>query len=203
MLYSNDANSAHRSSVIDSLEAIRREGGILAFFYCDFRNARSASASEALRSTLSQLLCQLRDHAIDPGSLIDDLVDAKKRGGATRNNTKELAGFASRTARLFMKKPLVVVDALDECKDIETLLEGLNTLKEYVQLFMTSRPLPVIKDGLSGVPLVSMDDMTEKLSADIALHVTRELDARRRLRALGPELKMEIRSVLCHKADGM
>lgn len=102
-----------------------------------------------------------------------------------------------------MKKPLVVVDALDECKDIETLLEGLNTLKEYVQLFMTSRPLPVIKDGLSGVPLVSMDDMTEKLSADIALHVTRELYARRRLRALGPELKMEIRSVLCHKADGM
>ena len=149
------------------------------------------------------MLCQLRDHAIDPGSLFDDLVDAKKRGGATRNNTKELAGFASRTARLFMKKPLVVVDALDECKDIETLLEGLNTLKEYVQLFMTSRPLPVIKDGLSGVPLVSMDDMTEKLSADIALHVTRELDARRRLRALGPELKMEIRSVLCHKADGM
>ena len=102
-----------------------------------------------------------------------------------------------------MKKPLVVVDALDECKSYETLLEGLNILKGYVQLFMTSRPLSVIKDSLSGVPLVSMDDMAENLSADIALHVTRELDARRRLRVLGPEIKMEIRSVLCYKADGM
>ena len=202
-MYPNDANSARRSCVIDSLEKIRREGGILAFFYCDFRNARSTSASEALCSILSQLLRQLRENGVDPGSLIDDLVDAKKRGGAMRNNTKGLAEIASRTARLFMKKPLVVVDALDECKGLETLLEGLNILRGYVQLFMTSRPLPVIKDGLSGIPLVSMDVMAEKLSADIALHVTRELDARRRLRVLGPEIKMEIRSVLCCKADGM
>ncbi|KAF8556919.1 ankyrin [Imleria badia] len=191
------------SSVINSLEKVQREGGILAFFYCDFRNERSTSASEAFRSILSQLLHQFRESAVDPGSLIDDLVDAKKRGGATRNNTKELAGFASRTAKLFVDKPLVVVDALDECKDVETLLEGLNALMGYAQLFTTSRPLPVIKDGLSGVPLVSMDDMGESLSADIALHVTRELDARRRLRVLGSAIKTEIHSVLCEKADGM
>lgn len=110
--------------------------------------------------------------------MIDDLVNAKKRGGATRNNIKQLAGLVSRTARLFVKKPLVVVDALDECKDVETLLEGLNALRGCAQLFMTSRPLPAIKDGLSGVPFVSVDDMAEKSLADIALHVTRELDAR-------------------------
>lgn len=49
---------------------------------------------------------------------MDDLVNAKQRGGATRSNTEELVTFASRTARLFCKKPLVVVDALDECKDV-------------------------------------------------------------------------------------
>ncbi|KAF8126505.1 hypothetical protein EV363DRAFT_1268265 [Boletus edulis] len=191
------------SSVVDSLEGIRRVGGTLAYFYCDFRNERSTSASEALRSILSQLLHQIRGTTINPGSLIDDLVDAKKRGGATRNNIKQLAEFACRTAKLFMKRPLVVVDALDECKDIEILLKGLNVLKGHVQLFMTSRPLPVIKDGLSGIPFISMDDMAEKLSADIALHVSRELDARRRLRVLDPVIKVEIHSVLCHKADGM
>ena len=156
-----------------------------------------------MRSIFSQLLHRLREGAVDPGALIDDLVDAKKRGGATRNNTKELAGFVSRTAKLFMEKPLVVVDALDECKDVETLLQGLNVIKGHVQLFMTSRPLPVIKDGLTGVPFLSMDDVAENLSADIALHVTRELDARRRLRVLDPVIKMEIRSVLCQKADRM
>lgn len=156
-----------------------------------------------MRSILSQLLHQLHKSAVDPGSLISDLVNAKKRGGATRNNIKELADFVSRTAKLFVKKPLVVVDALDECKDVGTLLEGLNVLKGYAQLFMTSRPLLAIKDGLSGVSFVSIDDMAEKSLADIALHVTRELDACRRLRLLGSEIKMEIHSVLCHKADGM
>ena len=193
----------HRSSVIDSLEKTRREGVVLAFFYCDFRNERSTSSSEALRSILSQLLRQLHESDVDPGSLIDDLIGVKKRRGATRNNTKELAGFVSRTARLFIKKPLVAVDALDECRDVETLLAGLDALKGCVRLFMTSRPLQVIKDSLSGIPLVSMDDMVEEVSADIALHVTRELDARRRLRVLGTEIKTKIRSVLCDKANGM
>ena len=206
MLYSNGTKPTRRSSVVDSLEKIRqREGEVLAFFYCDFRNERSTSASEALRSILSQLLHQLRKIDVDPGSLIDDLIDAKKRGGATRDNTKELAGFASRTARLFIKKPLVVVDALDECRDVETLLGGLHALKGlgYVQLFVTSRPLQVIKDCLSGVPLVLMEDMAKELSADIALHVTRELDASRRLRVLKANIKTEIRFALCNKANGM
>ena len=131
-----------------------------------------------MRSILSQLLHQLRGSDVDTGRLIDDLIHAEKRGGAARDNTKELAGFASRTARLCIKKPLVVVDALDECRDIEILLGGLNALLGCVRLFITSRPLQVIKDSLSGVPLVSMDDMAEKLSADIALHVTREVDSR-------------------------
>lgn len=197
------ADFTHRSSVIDSLEKVRREGEILAFFYYDFRNEHSTSASDALRSILSQLLHRLGECAIDPGSLINDLVDAKKRGGATRRNTKELAGFASRTAKLFVKNPLIVVDALDECKDIEALLEGLDALKDCTQVFMTSRPLPIIKDSLSGVPFISMDEMAENLSADIALHVTRELDARWKLRLLEPVHKMKIQSVLCRKADGM
>ena len=205
MLHSNDTKCTRRSSVINSLEKIRRDGVILAFFYCDFQTERSTIASEALRSILSQLLHQLHESDVDPGSLINDLIDAKKRGGATRDNTKELAEFTSRTARLFIKKPLVVVDALDECRDVETLLRGLNALKGSVQLFMTGRPLQVIKDCLSGVPLVSMDDsdMAKELSADIALHVTQELDSRRRLRVLEAEIKTEICSILCAEANGM
>ena len=188
--------------MIESLEK-SSEDEPLVFFYCDFRNERSTSASEAMRSILSQLLRQLRDSAADPEGLIDDLVKAKERGGATRNSTKELAGLASRAAGLFNWYPLVVVDALDECKNVETLLEGLVYLKEHARLLVTSRPLQVIKDGLLGLPCVSMDDMAEELLADIELHVIRELDARRRLRQLDIDLKIEIRSVVCSKADGM
>ncbi|KAF8133986.1 ankyrin repeat-containing domain protein [Boletus edulis] len=76
-------------------------------------------------------------------------------------------------------------------------------IKDYVRLFVASRPLHIIVDLLSDLPFVSMEDMADELSADIELHVTRELDARPRLRDLDSGFKMEIRSVLCDKADGM
>ncbi|KAF8549090.1 hypothetical protein OG21DRAFT_639548 [Imleria badia] len=193
------------SSVIDSLEKSRGKREVLAFFHCDFRNERSTSAAEVMRSILSQLLCQLRDTDLDLGSLINDLVTAKERGGATRDSAKQLATFASRTAMLSSQTPSVVVDALDECicRDIEALLEGLVVLEGHARLFVTSRPLQVIKDGISGHTFVSLDDMAQEVSADIGLHVARKLDACRRLRKLDSEFKTKIMSVLCHRADGM
>ena len=156
-----------------------------------------------MRSLLSQVLRQFHDGAIGLGKLLEDLVKAKRRGGATRSSAKKLAEFATRAARLSTWQPLVVVDALDECEDVETLLKALVVLGEHARLFVTSRPLQVIKDGISGLPFISMDDMEEELSADIELHVTRELDARRRLRKLDVGFKSQIRSDLCRKADGM
>ncbi|KAH0833905.1 hypothetical protein J3R83DRAFT_11089 [Lanmaoa asiatica] len=192
------------SSVIDSLSTSRREGEILAFFYCDFRNDRSTSSAEFIRSILSQLLRELRGSAVNPGSLIEELIKAKERGGSTLNNAKKLTEFASRAAGLSSKKPLVIVDALDECKDVQALLQTLMVLKSHVWLFATGRPLHIIMGDLSGLPFISMDDdMADKVSVDIGLHVIRELDARHRLRDLDAELKSKIPSVLCKKAGGM
>ena len=156
-----------------------------------------------MRSILAQLLRQLRARSVDLGSVFDDLMKAKEWGGGTLSNAKELAGFASRAARLLSQKPLVVVDALDECNDVRKLIQALMVIRGDVRLFVTSRPWHIIVDDLSDIPFVSMDDLADKLSADIALHVTRELDARQRLRDLDSGFKTEIRSVLCDKADGM
>ena len=156
-----------------------------------------------MRSILSQLLRQLHGRSVDLGNVFDKLIKAKEWGGGTLNNAKELAGFASHAARLLIRKPVVVVDALDECKDARKLIQALMEIERHVRFFVTSRPLYAIVSDLSGVPFVSMDDMADELSADIELHVTRELDARQRLRGLDPRFKTEIRSVLCDKADGM
>jgi len=179
------------------------EGEILVFFYCDSRNERSTSPAAVMRSILSQLLRQLHGRSVDLGNVFDELIGAKEWGGGTLNNAKELAGLASRTAGLLAQKPVVVVDALDECKDVRKLIQALMVIRGHVRLFVTSRPVYTIMDGLSDVPFVSMEDMADKLSADIELHVTRELDARQRLRDLDSGFKTKIRSVLCEKADGM
>ncbi|KAF8135797.1 hypothetical protein EV363DRAFT_1294575 [Boletus edulis] len=191
------------SFVIDSFKKARREGDTFAFFYCDFRNERSTSSAEVLRSILSQLLRQLRGHSVDLKIVLDALTEAKEWGGGTLSNPKELADVVSRAARLLTKKSLVIVDALDECKDVQKLIQALIAIRDHVCLFIASRPLRVIMDELSDLPFVSMEDMADELSTDIKLHVTRELDVRRRLRDLDSVFKMEIRTVLCDKADGM
>lgn len=117
-----------------------RKGEILTFFYCDFRTERFTSTAEVLRSIVSQLLHQLRGRVVDLGNVFSDLIREKKWGGGTLSNAKKLVEIVSRVARLFNQKPLVVVDALDESKDVWGLIQALMVIKGHVRLFVTSRP---------------------------------------------------------------
>lgn len=197
-------NLGFSASVVDGLERALQDGEALVFFYCDFRNERSTSASEVMRSLLSQLLQQLDRNAVDPGDLIDELIQQKDEGASTLSDVTRLTRHISCAANQFNQPPFVVIDALDECEDIEELLDALMALnKGGVRLFVTSRPLQVIKENFLGLPSISMDAMEYAVSTDIQLHVTRELDSHRRLRIVNASLKKEINSALCKKADGM
>jgi len=203
-LSSASTDPGYSSSVIDGLESSLQDGEVLAYFYCDFRDERSTSAAEVMRSLLSQLLQQFSRRAIDPGDLIDALTVKMDGGASTVNNVILLARYVSRAAKQFNGQPFLVVDALDECEDVEGLLNAITELRKGgMRLFVTSRPLQIIKDSFSGLPSVDMDIMKYEVSTDIELHVTRELDSHRRLRIVDASLKTEIYSVLCKKADGM
>ena len=194
----------YSASVIDYIKNSLLDGEVLAYFYCDFRNERSTNAAEVMRSLLSQLLQKFSLHAVDPVDLIESLIAERDGGTATINNAVLLARYVSRAAKQLNQQPLLVVDALDECTDVEGLLDALEELqKDSVRLFVTSRPLQVIKDSFSGLPSIDMDMMKYEVSADIELHVKRELDSHRRLRIVGTSLKNEMCFILCEKADGM
>ena len=190
--------------MIDSLKGSLEDGEVLAYFYCDFRNERSTSAPEVMRSLLSQLLRRFHRHAVYPGDLIDELIEKRDGGASTMSNVILLARYISRVAKQFNLQPLLVVDALDECIDVEDLLGALAELRKGgIRLFVTSRSLQIIKDSFSGLRSIDMDMMKYEVSTDIKLHVTRELDSDRRLRIVDPGLKAEMSSALCDKADGM
>lgn len=189
------------ASVIEYLQNTLQDGEVLLSFYCDFRNERSTNTIEVMRSLLSQLLQQLVHAIIEPRGFIDDL---EKEGALIVDDLALLTCYISRAAEHFNQQPICIIDALDECNDVEELLDALLRLKNGgIRLFVSSRPLQVIKDGLLGLPLISMDTMNFEVAADIALHVERELDSHRRLRILEASLKNEIGSALCAKADGM
>lgn len=199
-----DVDLSYSASVIENLKDSLKDGEVLVFFYCDFRNERSTSAAEVMRSILSQLLQQFGWDGVNHGGLIDELLERRNQDTSAISDVMLLARYVSRIAEQFSQQPFIIIDALDECKDVEELLDALVELtKGGLRLLATSRPLQVIRDSLSVLPSISMDTMKCEVSADINLHVMRVLDSHRRLRLLGTNLKKEIHSVLSQKADGM
>lgn len=200
----SDIDPCCSASVIEALESTLQGDEVLVFFYCDFRNERSTSAAEVMRSLLSQLLQKFRRFAVDPGDLIGELIEERDGGAPTIDHFMLLSRHVSRAAKQFSHQPFLVIDALDECKDVELLLGALVELqKGGIRIFVTSRPLQVIREIFSGLPSISMDVMQHAVSTDIRLHARRELDSHRRLRILDSNLKNEIYFTLCNKAGGM
>ena len=156
-----------------------------------------------MRSILAQLTAHLCAAMTNPESLLDELLKGAESRLAPFYNPKGVSHYLSKVARLCTRKPLVVVDALDECKGVESLFDGLLMSHGDVQIFVTTRPLQNIIQMVSHLPCISMDKMASELSADILLHVTRELDSRPRLRSFNGMVREEIRSTLCAKADSM
>ncbi|KAF9238216.1 hypothetical protein BU15DRAFT_75377 [Melanogaster broomeanus] len=109
------------SAVIDSLSSGLADDETLAYFYCDFRTHRSTSTMEILRSLTSQLLW---NSEIDWLSSFPELVRRKERGTGPPVDITTLSDLLRRAARLH-QRPMIVIDALDECEDLPKLLDEI------------------------------------------------------------------------------
>ena len=191
------------ASTIEHLKNTLQDGEVVMFFYCDFQNKRSTSPAEMMRSLLSQLLRHLHDHGLEPGNILNKILEEKSEGTLSLNDLDKLCDLISRAASFFRWEPIIVIDALDECADIEALLRALVTLNQGdVRLLVTSRPHEDMKRHFADLRSLSFENVGKELAADIALHVRREVDSHNRLRSADLEIKNEIRAKLSEKAEG-
>ena len=161
------------------------------------------SSTEVMRSVLTQLLRHIRDQNIDPGDLLSKILEQKSEGTLLLNDLDKLRDLVSRAARRFHPEPIVVIDALDECADMEALLDALVTLNEDdIRLLVTSRSHQIVMRHFARLPSLSFENLAQELAEDIALHVGRELDSRKQLRSAEREMKIEIQTILNKKASG-
>ena len=205
MVLYTEIDHFHSASVIQGVKNTLQDGEPVVFFYCDFREERTTRAGVVMCSILSQLLRKLRN-GTGRGliKLVDDIVNGQTEGSLVLKHAGSMAPFVSRAARQFSRQPFIILDALDECQDVESLLHAIRELTNGgIRLLVTSRPLQIIRDKFHDLPFISMDRMAKEVSADIRLHVTREIDRDRRLRILEEKLKTEILITLQTKADGM
>ena len=191
------------ASTIEHLKNTLEDEEEVLFFYCDFQNERSTSPTELMCSLLSQLLRHFRDRGVDPGNLPNKILEEKSEGTLSLNDLDKLCHLLSRAASCLRYEPIIVIDALDECADIEALLRALITLTQGdVRLLITSRPHQVMMRYFAGLPYLSFEDVVKELAVDIALHVRREVDSHNRLRSTDPDIKNGICAKLNERAEG-
>jgi hypothetical protein len=72
-----------------------------------------------------------------------------------------------------------------------------------LRLFVTSRSEPDIQGAFNGLPTMSLKDNAAQMKNDIQVHITEQLENRKRLSRLPVALKNIILTRLLEKADGM
>ncbi|KAF9231729.1 hypothetical protein BU15DRAFT_8037, partial [Melanogaster broomeanus] len=187
------------SAVIDNLFSGLEGDDTLAYFYCDFRTPRSTSTMEILRSLTNQLLWNSK---VDWLPSFPELVMRNERGTGPPVDITTLSDLLRRAAKLH-QRPMIVLDALDECEDLSKLLGELVKLGKACRLFVTSRPLHSINGAFAGLPSISLNDRVEAVRNDMYFHIGIELESRDKLKILSHGLQVEIRDALMKKADGM
>jgi hypothetical protein len=102
-------------------------------------------------------------------------------------------------------RPILVIDALDECKDYSDLAGHLVNLAEdaRLRLFVTGRSEQDIQEAFHDLPTLSLKDSAEQMKADICAHITEQLKTQKKLLRLPDELKKTILEKLLGKAEGM
>ena len=170
---------------------------VLAFYYLDFSNQIKAQASSCLRSIVLQLAQRSTN--------ITALESLHRVYATSTPPTDELLEVLRHMLQNF-RRAYIVVDALDECRDQEELLEIIETVRswkmESLCILVTSRDEPDIRNALAlgrdqEVPLHNSE-----VDKDIALSIAETLGKDPKLQEWS-DIFPEIEASLKEGANGM
>ncbi|KAG2361071.1 hypothetical protein BDR07DRAFT_1610413 [Suillus spraguei] len=205
------------SAVIDDIQGSdKAEPQTLGYFYCNFRDDRTTSAAAVLRSLIVQLLRQsqvdwitkiVEQQESNTNGHLDSLRNLRQQKNDAKLHPTDL-GFLRKLlieVSTLVHRPVLVIDALDECKDYPDLVGYLVNLIEdaRLRLFVTGRSEPDIQDAFNDLPTMMLKDSAEQMKADICAHITEQLKTQKKLSRLSDALKKTILERLLEKADGM
>ncbi|KAG2040629.1 hypothetical protein BDR03DRAFT_1007827 [Suillus americanus] len=205
------------SVVVDEIQGSgKAEPQTLGYFYCNFIDDRTTNAAAVLRSLIVQLLQQSKDDWI---TKIDEQQESNTKGDlhSLRNLRQQKRDAKPHPTDLrflrnllveastLVRRPVLVIDALDECKDYPDLVGHLVNLAEdaRLRLFVTGRSEQDIQDAFHDLPILSLKDSAEHMKADICAHITEQLKTQRKLSRLSDALKKTILEKLLGKAGSM
>ena len=176
----------------------------IAYFYFDFKNQDQKVCDAMLRSLLAQLSVQ----SFEASKPVNALYSACGSGSSQPSLPMTLKTLKD-TAESFTDV-FILVDALDECKELEELLTNVEDMVKSsiasLHMLVTSRREKGIEDSMSTL----LDDehkiciQSTLVEDDIRAYVRGRTCKDRKLKKWEkPEVQAEIEEVLVAKADGM
>lgn len=169
----------------------------VAYFYCSFDEATSQDPAHMVGSFVSQVstICQNMLEGLEVGF-------ARKERPTIEDLEQRLAYQTSRSSL----KTLLFIDALNECKKIEPMIETLLRLSKSASdirvLFTSTEEDPTVMELADLEPPKATTLWMSALSADIELFIEAKIKEKKSLQRLPPEMRREIRVVLSRKANG-
>lgn len=154
-------------------------GSPIVYYYFDITDREKQALSNFLRSILGQFCCIL---ARIPET-ISTLYATYKAGS---HIPKQTLIKALLTILPQINKPRIFMDALDECEEMEELLDLVKDLHTNtggnLQMFVTSQKQNKIVDSLQGIATEIISIQSDIIDRDIGLHVHHSLNDDGKLR---------------------
>ena len=185
------------SSAIKAAQLVARDDPqtAVAYFYCSFNEAASQDSSNMVGSIISQV------STVCPNLLKGMKVDSARSERPTLEDLEER--LTSQTAL----KSLILVDAVNECKNVEPMIKTLLRLAESASdirvLFTSTEEDPCITELADLETPKALALTMSALNTDIDIFIEAKIKEKRNLQLLPPEMREEVRNTLSSKADGM
>lgn len=196
-----------RAMAIEKLQAEPIfDESLMLHFFCDRQDPHKQSLQDLLHAIVKQLLDQNQACIAEAKRWRDERVMSI---GSAISKPLALSEYISLIRKLCLgwKRVVLVIDALDECSDVDQLVDGLMVLAggSNLRLLLTSRFDVEMQRAIE--PLASLQvSLSECMQDDIRTYLiseTRTLIARRTLKFRSSDLEQKIVSELAKKADGM
>ena len=168
------------------------------YFYFDFNDIEKQSSRKAVRSLTFQLALQ-----VDGLSTLEQLHTKCERGA--RQPAKDVIESLLRDTTARAEHAYIVLDAIDECSDRESLLVYLRDLADLQGLCIlaTSRREKDIKEQFSPIAKHNIHIQSDVVDKDIFVYARDRVAADMKLKKWGLTVQKEIVTVITERADGM
>ena len=181
------------------------EGVAVAYFFFDFNDAEKQKSDNMIRAIVKQLYTLSDKKDLQLESLFSSC-----NNGERQPSSDDLMQALKDLMKSFHKN-YIILDALDECSDIQELLVCVEQIKAWqlsgLHMLLTSRSIKVIKDALT--PMTDAKSriciQSAAVDADIEIYVQHRLRTDKKLERWRGHVQAqkEINDTLKSKADGM